>query len=384
MLDRDKSVLYSGNIYWLYEALKTTTTDFDFEKPYKDDPEKNDTEMLFYECVKFCDEREDSLFVMQDGVLYEYFAENKFTLILKLIQYYQNRLENNISSNYIDTNNAPITVKKSNFTGLIREKFHFDKLEDPEKTFKTIIRGNIHLTYKNGTTKWVYDYELKKLMFYFDFLPNSKNIKLIRIFPLSVKELDTFEMNYEDKDDQFVETKEAMIQKALKEQKTESKLLNNFIGKCKTVFYDNYALNLKKIDLILFKFDEKSYILNIKNLILEKYEKNHVQLDSEGLYFRYVDKYKEKTKLVKNKDLIGDFREFYESMYNKYDQLFHHVVSDDYLNHPKKDPRSDIAYSVIKPGSPYKLSELMSNATDYKTFVEFATNNLWVEDPNGA
>ena len=236
--------------------------------------------------------------------------------------------------------------------------------------------------FKDKTTKWVYEYELKKLLFYLKFLPKSKNIKLLYIFPLSVQQFDIKIFNYVDKDDQFVETKEAQLQKVYEESKTDDLILKNFVKKIKTIFYDKYLLNVKKMDVHTFFLDNRYYLLDIKNFIFEKFENRHVKLDSEGLYYRYVEKYKESAKMVKNPKKLKDVKLFYDAMMGKYNDLFHTVVSDDYLNHPQKDPSSDIVYKILKPESPYKLSQLMKPKVDLKTFVEYATNNLWNEDNN--
>ena len=329
----------------------------------------------------FNDDREDSLFIMQDGVLYEYFSENKSELLYKLIQYYENRLKHNLDPSLVEGSHP---MKKTNqFTNVLNKRFfQNEKVPDPESKFKSTIKGNLFLVFKDKTTKWVYEYELKKLLFYLKFLPKSKNIKLLYIFPLSVQEFDIKIFNYVDKDDQFVETKEAQLQKVYEESKTDDLILKNFVKKIKTIFYDKYLLNVKKMDVHTFFLDNRYYLLDIKNFVFEKFENRHVKLDSEGLYYRYVEKYKESAKMVKNPKKLKDVKLFYEAMMGKYNDLFHTVVSDDYLNHPQKDPSSDIVYKILKPESPYKLSQLMKPKVELKTFVEYATNNLWNEDNN--
>ena len=86
--------------------------------------------------------------------------------------------------------------------------------------------------------------------------------------------------------------------------------------------------------------------------------------------------------MAKNPKKLGAVKLFYDAMLNKYNDLFHTVVSDDYLNHPQKDPSSDQVYHIIKPESPYTLSQLMKPKVNLKTFVKYATDNLWNEDNN--
>ena len=380
-MEEKKNLLYSGNTFWIYEAFKTVNQEFDFDKPYTDKPQIINNQLLIYECLMFNDDREDSLFIMQDGVLYEYFSENKSELLYKLIQYYENRLKHNLDPSLVEGSHP---MKKTNqFTNVLNKRFfQNEKVPDPESKFKSTVKGNLFLVFKDKTTKWVYEYELKKLLFYLKFLPKSKNIKLLYIFPLSVQQFDIKIFNYVDRDDQFVETKEAQLQKVYEESKTDDLILKNFVKKIKTIFYDKYLLNVKKMDVHTFFLDNRYYLLDIKNFIFEKFENRHVKLDSEGLYYRYVEKYKESAKMVKNPKKMKDVKLFYDAMMGKYNELFHTVVSDDYLNHPQKDPSSDIVYKILKPESPYKLSQLMKPKVDLKTFVEYATNNLWNEDNN--
>lgn len=380
-MEEKKNLLYSGNTFWIYEAFKTVNQEFDFDKPYTDKPQIINNQLLIYECLMFNDDREDSLFIMQDGVLYEYFSENKSELLYKLIQYYENRLKHNLNPSLVEGSHPK---KKTNqFTNVLNKRFfQNEKVPDPESKFKSTVKGNLFLVFKDKTTKWVYEYELKKLLFYLKFLPKSKDIKLLYIFPLSVQQFDIKIFNYVDKDDQFVETKEAQLQKVYEESKTDDLILKNFVKKIKTIFYDKYLLNVKKMDVHTFFLDNRYYLLDIKNFIFEKFENRHVKLDSEGLYYRYVEKYKESAKMVKNPKKLKDVKLFYDAMTGKYNELFHTVVSDDYLNHPQKDPSSDIVYKILKPESPYKLSQLMKPKVGLKTFVEYATNNLWNEDNN--
>ena len=374
-IEEKKNPLFEGNIFWLYEALKNVDQDFSFDHPYTDKPEYYSKHFLFYECLMFNEDREDSLFLMQNGILFEYFSTNKYELILKLIQYYENRLKNNISKE-LTINSIP--QKKSNPNDKIlkkRFKFNNENHKDPESKFKSTIKANILIQYKDGTTHWIYSYELKKLLFYWKFLPRNNEIKIIRIFPLSVTSLLTVEYNYIDKDDEFVEGKEALIKKH--EIKKENELLSNFVKLLKDLFYDKYLLNLKRMDIIAFNLDKRWYILDVKNFIFEKYENKHVKLDSENLFYRYIENYRDKTKMIKDPRKLTEIENFYKAMLGKYNEMFNHIVSKEYLDQPFKDPTSDMIYKMIKPNSPYKLSELMEPKTDLKTFVKYATYNLW-------
>ena len=378
-----KNPEFEGNIYWLYECLKNEAPDFPFDKPYSDKKFFIENEYFIYECLMFNEDREDSLFVMQNGVLYEFFSTDKSELLLKLIQYYTNRLKYNYS--YKD-NNLNLCDKKENESVenskkySINKRFKFNENSDPEKAFKQQIKGNIYIEYRDGIKpRWEKGYEVKKLLFYMKFLPNASKIKMLRIFPMEFEDIIPYEVSWIDQGDQFVEGREAQIQKVL-EEKGDNPKLSSLVKKLKNLFYDKYLLNLKEMKLILFDFDNRSYILDVENFRFEKYENKHVKLNSEGMFYRYTEKYKGLTKLEKNPQKNADIKKFYDTMINKYNDLFKSIVDDSYLKKPTKDPSSDEVYKLLKPNSPYKLSTLMEPKIGIKTFVKYATYNLWNKD----
>ena len=378
-----KNPEFEGNIYWLYECLKVEAPDFPFDKPYTDKKFFIENEYFIYECLMFNEDREDSLFVMQNGVLYEFFSTDKSELLLKLIQYYTNRLKHNYS---YKNSNLNLYDKKENESlenskkYSINKRFKFDENLDPEKAFKQQIRGNIYIEYRDGIKpRWEKGYEIKKLLFYMKFLPHSSKIKIIRIFPMEFEDIFPYEVSWVDQGDQFVEGREAQIQKVL-EEKGDNPKLSSLVKRLKNLFYDKYLLNLKEMKLILFDFDDRSYILDVENFKFEKYENKHVKLNSEGMFFKYTEKYKGLTKLEKNPQKNADIKKFYDTMINKYNDLFKSIVDDSYLKKPTKDPSSDEVYRLLKPNSPYKLSTLMEPKIGIKTFVKYATYNLWNKD----
>ena len=377
-----KNPEFEGNIYWLYECLKLEYPDFPFDRPYTDKKALIENEYLIYECLMFNEDREDSLFVMQNGVLFEFFSTDKSELLLKLIQYYTNRLKNNYSNK---KNNLNLLIKDD--TDLenpkkysIKKRFKFNKDTDPEKAFKQQIKGNLYIEYRDGIKpRWEKGYEIKKLLFYMKFLPNASKIKIIRIFPMEFDNIVPYKVNWVDQGGQFVEGREAQIQKAL-EDKGDNPKLSNLVKTLKNLFYDKYLLNLKEMKLTLFDFDGRSYILDVENFKFEKYENKHVKLNSEGMFYKYTEKYKGLTKLEKNPQKNAEIKKFYDTMINKYNDLFKSVVDESYLKKPTKDPASDEVYHHLKPNSPYKLSTLMEPKIGIKTFVKYATYNLWNKD----
>ena len=382
-ISEKKNPEFEGNMYWLYECLKVEAPDFPFDKPYTDKKYFIDKEYLIYECLMFNEDREDSLFVMQNGVLYEFFSTDKSELLLKLIQYYTNRLKNNYTNKSSELNlcnKNESNISDSNKKYSIKKRFKFNNDNDPEKAFKQQIKGNIYIQYRDGIKpRWERGYEIKKLLFYMKFLPNASKIRMIRIFPVEFDNIEPYVVNWVDQGDQFVEGKEAQIQKAL-EAEDENPKLSNLVKKLKNLFYDKYLLNLKEMKLILFNFDGRCYIFDVENFKFEKYENKHVKLNSEGMFYKYTEKYKGLTKLEKDPQKNVEIKKFYDTMINKYNALFKSVVDDSYLKKPQKDPASDEVYRHLKPNSPYKLSTLMEPKIGIKTFVKYATYNLWNKD----
>ena len=119
-----KNPEFEGNIYWLYECLKVEAPDFPFDKPYTDKKFFIENEYFIYECLMFNEDREDSLFVMQNGVLYEFFSTDKSELLLKLIQYYTNRLKHNYS---YKNSNLNLYDKKENESLENSKKYSINK-----------------------------------------------------------------------------------------------------------------------------------------------------------------------------------------------------------------------------------------------------------------
>jgi len=378
-----KNPEFEGNIYWLYECLKVEYPEFPFDKPYTDKKHFIDNEYFIYECLMFNEEREDSLFVMQNGILYEFFSTDKSELLLKLIQYYTNRLKHNYSKKQSGLNlgmKDTDSIKSDENKYSIKKRFKFNKDTDPEKVFKQQIRGNLYIEYRDGIKpRWEKGYEIKKLLFYMKFLPHASKIRIIRIFPMEFDNIIPYEVNWVDQGDEFVEGREAQIQKAL-ESEGENHKLSNLVKTLKNLFYDKYLLNLKEMKLILFDFDRRSFILDVENFKFEKYENKHVKLNSEGMFYKYTEKYKGLTKLEKDPQKNADIKKFYDTMISKYHDLFNSVVDESYLKKPVKDPASDIVYKHLKPNSPYKLSTLMEPKIGIKTFVKYATYNLWNKD----
>ena len=69
------------------------------------------------------------------------------------------------------------------------------------------------------------------------FLPHSSKIKIIRIFPMEFEDIFPYEVSWVDQGDQFVEGREAQIQKVL-EEKGDNPKLSSLVKRLKNLFYD--------------------------------------------------------------------------------------------------------------------------------------------------
>lgn len=182
--------IYYGDTYWLLEAFKKVNKDFNFDTNLT--PHADYDEIMFYECIVFQDQQEDSLYVQVEDNLYEYFSNDKCDLIFKLMKLYEKRFlkkKSNIQnkSNISSVSSILPTINNNEYQNKTNKKPVKNFLSSI--TLNNIIFGNLLLVYKDNSSKWIYDYELKKLLFYLKFLPNFKNLKVIRIFPLNIKVL---------------------------------------------------------------------------------------------------------------------------------------------------------------------------------------------------
>ena len=185
--------IYYGDIYWLLEAFKKVNKDFNFDSNLT--PHPNYDEIMFYECIVIQEQQEDSLYVQVENNLYEYFSNDKCDLIFKLMKLYENRfLKKNLHQKNVNRSNVSSVSSILPTISIFESKYKTTGIKTNKKNFlnssklnNNIIFGNLLLVYNDNSTKWLYDYELKKLLFYLKFLPNFKNLKVIRIFPLHIK-----------------------------------------------------------------------------------------------------------------------------------------------------------------------------------------------------
>lgn len=376
---QSKNPIFEGETSWLYECLKNEAKEFPFDKPYCDSPSDCENEFLIYECLMFNRDREDSLFVMQNLSLFEYFSIDRSELLLKLIQYYENHVRYNFDKELVE---GSLPVEKENkLTSSLVSRFKFDnkKHKDPERKFKAKVVGNILLEYSNGSHLWLYDFELKNVLFGLGNLPDSKHIKTLRIFPLKVRELKTKVITWINKDDQYLTESELKYMSVNSEK--DDRRLTNFVRRLKALFYDKYLLNLIKLKLFVFELGGKSYVWKVEDFLFEKYENKHIKLVSEGLFLRYTQKYKDRTNMVKKSPSeTRALHSFFRGMKDKYDELFSRFVSVRFLEWPKKEPESDQVFRILKPSSPFPLSYLMDPKVPLGTFTKFATYNLYKRD----
>ena len=153
--------------------------------------------------------------------MYEYFSNDKCELILKLIKLYEKKYKNiNPSKSDLFATELrpklsslqptfPLPLIKSTTNKAKQKKIlivendliqkttssnsnvkrPLQRMASSIATLDAVIYANLYLQYKDNTVKWIYYYEIKKLLFYLKFLPKYKNLKIIRLFPLYLKVL---------------------------------------------------------------------------------------------------------------------------------------------------------------------------------------------------
>lgn len=435
----DKTDIYYGNIYWLYEGMKIINEEFkvNFNKLR---PTHNQDSFQFYECIIFNQEKEHSLYFSNDNILYEYFSDDRCELILKLLKIFvykysnsfnilneiknstsRNRSVSNIFSNTNNTNN------NSNINNLNSVKNKRDRNQNKQQsgqsktsinlnsnknsnkntnTFNTLnsnnennentktievftselqkkiisskIKANIYLKYINGTTKWLYDYEVKRLLFNFIFLPNYTKIEMLRLFPLEITEEKLKSLNkiyaYADNEDNFQDE----LQQSYFNLTKNDKKYNNFSLKAKALFYDKYGLNLKKMDIEGAEIDNALYIIEVKELKFEKFDTKFIQLKSERLLRNFQSSYKYNNLRI-NKEVpnIKDFKSLFSTMLGSYNDLLDRNNVGDFLFIPPMDKTSDKVIKMLKPQMKKPFSNLLEEKVSVKEFAKNCSNKLF-------
>jgi hypothetical protein len=428
--NKNANKIYNGNLDWVLEALKTVNKEVNFDFNFKDVSSKTN-EILLYDSLVFSNDKEDSLFFQIEDNLYEYFSNDKSELILKLIKLFEKknpdreqmemkfRLSMLNSKQIIDSKSPGSTSRRSIISNEKEYYNNNETVDTPEsknrtqlnsmksvlnpsaskfltkkstqvnksmrnssslKNLNSDIVANLYLVYKDNSVKWIYNYEIKKLLFYLKFLPDFRKLKIIRLFPSYIKSFKIKSQTYIDKEDEFSETKEQENYKKYRAitKTPEEEMFDNLVAKLKHIFYEKYSLLLRKLDIDTFTMNNNCYLLDVKEIVFEKFDNKHIKLISERLLQNFQEKYKYKNmKMNREAPNHKEIKSLFFSMLDVYDKTKKAQNLDKYLHTTSKDPTTNNIFKVLKPDAPYTFSELLENNVSKKEFAKYASNKLW-------
>lgn len=361
----DKTDIYFGNIYWLFEGLKVTNIETkDITKASGSSSTFN-----FFECIIFHKEKEHSLFYTNDNTLYEYFSDDRCELILKLLKIYV--LKYSKSFNILNEKNQNPKYKQS-------KEIYMSVLQ--KKIISSKVKANIFLKYENGKTKWIEDYEVKRLLFNFKFLHDYTKIEMIRLFPLNVTEGYITQNNkiytFIDAEDKFDDNITEQVNYPFKTD-LDAKYLN-FTVYAKNMFYTKYGLNLKKLDIEGIDIDGIMYIMDVKEMKFEKFDTKYIHLKSERLLRNFQNNYKyHNLNIQKQTPNIQDFKQLFNTMLSTYENVLDKYKVKDFLTIPPKDKTSDNVISLLKPKMNLPFSYYLEEKVPIQDFAKNCSNKLY-------
>lgn len=172
--------------------------------------------------------------------------------------------------------------------------------------------------------------------------------------------------------------KDLEVIKHLKSNSTEDIIFDEFVNKVKTVFYDKYALNLRRLDIELFELDGIFYVYDVKELVFEKYDSNFIKLRCERLLNNFQEKHKYKNLSINRKAAnIKEIGKFLFTMNDIYEDAKARLNLNQYIEKEKKDDTSDNVFRQLRPNCPYSFTQLLNEKIDKKTFAKHASVSLW-------
>lgn len=335
--------------------------------------------------------------------MYEYFSSDKCELLLKLIKIYEGKhIKNKISEfskiSRVGSKNLLPSIEglQSHKTQLSKKKTFITTISNTNEGsteikisprnkksstnvsgLNSVIKGNLFLIYKDNSFKWVYDYEIKKLLFYFKFLPDHRNIKMIRIFPLHFTKLELRYQSYVDKEDEFAEIKEEGHKKNHSQMRHDLMFLR-LVEAIKNKFYERYNLVLRTFDVEIFELDGVSYLHEVKHMKFEKYENKHIKLITERKLLNFRDKFQYKNlKIQKEAPNHRDVKKLFHAMLDVYENTKKHCKVNQYICIAPRDSVSDEVFKDIKPDCPYTFSDLMSDSISKNEFKNWVSTKNW-------
>ena len=232
---------------------------------------------------------------------------------------------------------------------------------------------------------WIPNFEVKKIPFYWKFFPNYENIRLIQLYPYTMEvmiilkqKIDSIIVSYDNKDEEFDEKNNNYKKLKMRGRKPEYEIYESYIKEIKELFLNKYDLYLKSVKLELVKINHDLYLIDVEEIIFDKYNNKDPKMKFENVITsfkeKHIDKNLRRTKETANVEEIKELIETMRSVFE--DKIINKCGVQKYLKPPDKDSKSDDAFKVLKEDCPYQFSELLSDKVDKKTFLKYCSNKI--------
>jgi hypothetical protein len=160
--------------------------------------------------------------------------------------------------------------------------------------------------------------------------------------------------------------------------KTKSELMFDcFVENLKQVLNDRH-LFLRRLDLETFILHGRTFILDVKEIVVETINHKNRLLDCERVLMNIQQDHKyKKLNFTKDNPDIKEMKTFFESMCQTYENLQKLYKVDKYLNIGAKDPTTDLIFKEFRPNCKYTFYELLESDVSKVTFANNVSTNLW-------
>jgi hypothetical protein len=157
----------------------------------------------------------------------------------------------------------------------------------------------------------------------------------------------------------------------------EEIIFNIFVENLKQVLSER-NLFLRRLDLETFIMHGKTYILDVKEFVIETIHHKNRLLNSERLLINIQQDHKyKKLNFTKDNPNIKEMKSFFESMCRVYGNVQKYSKLDNYLSIGVKDPTSDMVFKELRPECPFTFYELLDSDVSKVKFAKYASTNLW-------
>jgi hypothetical protein len=160
--------------------------------------------------------------------------------------------------------------------------------------------------------------------------------------------------------------------------KTKAEVMfDDFVEKLKKVLNERHFF-LRRLDIETFILHGKTFILDVKDIVVETVNNKNRLLNSERVLMNIQRDHKyKKLSFTKDNPDIHEMKELFETMCKTYENIQKHYKLDKYLNVGNKDPMTDLIYKEFRPECPYTFYELLESDVSRHTFAKHVSTNLW-------